>query len=90
MFDVKFGLNYQIFSIHANHVAIFIGRHPFDHVAIQTLPAIHEQSLLGKVVLRIQDQNFRFWLVCLEVMRHHAGTFIRSGWASKGIGRCDH
>ena len=62
--------------VHALHLAIIRLAHPLDHVSVFGRPALLEQRLLGKIVLRVQQQDLAARLVLLEVVRHHAGPLI--------------
>ena len=63
---------------------------PFDHLAVKRLPALPEQRLLGKPVLRIQDEDPGPRLVGLEVVRDHAGPLVRAGRTAEGALRHHH
>ena len=64
---------------------------PFDHRAIAPLPIGHEEALLGKAVLGIEDDDPGLVAACpLQHMREHRGALIGAGRAAIGVGRGDH
>ena len=90
MLGAKRGFDFQVFGIHAGDLAVIGLFDPFDHVAVQRLPALHEQALLGESVLVVQQQNLGLGFVLLEVMRHHGRALVRAGRAAEGVGRNHH
>ena len=76
--------------IHAHNLAIVHLPHPFDHVAVQRLPALHEQCLLGERRLGIEQEDLGLRLVLPEIVRHHGRTLIRAGRAAERILRNRH
>jgi hypothetical protein len=64
---------------------------PLDHAGVVLLPALHEQALLGEVLLRVDDDDARFLVALgLEHVRHHRHALVGAGRAAVGIGRRDH
>ena len=79
-------------AVDAHHLAVAGQRHPFDHARVKLLPAVHEQGLLGKTFLGIEDENFRPRLGLFQPVRDEAGALVRGGQASVQAGgrRDDH
>ena len=63
---------------------------PLDHAGIVSFPALLEQALLGKAVLRIEHEDLGIAPAgALQHMGHHRHPLIRPGRAAIGIGRSD-
>ena len=86
----KGGFHHALAGIDAHHLAIVRLLDPFDHVAVQRFVALQEQALLGESILVVQQQNFGFGFVLLEVVRHHRRPFVGAGRAAKRVGRNHH
>ena len=52
-------------------------RHPLDQAGVELAPGAEEELLLRELVLRIQHDHFRAWLVRLQVMGDQAGPVGR-------------
>ena len=74
-------------GIHAFYGATPGFTDPLDHPRIQGLPALLEQRLLGKLVLRIIDQDLGFGLVLLQVMSDQADPLVRPRRATERVAR---
>ena len=86
----KGGFHFQVLRIDTHHLAVVGLLDPLDHVAVQRLPALDEQALLGEVVLVVQQQDLALGLVVLEVVRHHGRALVRAGRAAEGVGGNHH
>jgi hypothetical protein len=73
-------------GIDRGHLAALAERHPFDHAGIEFGPAVLEQALLGKGILRVEQQQLRLRLPDREPVGDQAGALVGAGRAAEGIG----
>ena len=64
--------------------------YPFEMVRIKLLPGGLEQPLLGERILGVEQDELRFRLPGLQVVRDQAGALVGAGRAAERIGRRRH